>query len=649
MNVKNWSIKRKLIFSYFIIVLIPVMILGIVSYLKAETALFSEVQSKLEKGVEQYRQTIEREMSYTQEEKQKGHASAKKIVANLAASLMPLLDKYQNGNNLEQLKKEIASLQVGESGYVFILDYQGNYVVSYQRKADGKNILDAKDAKGNFFIQEIIAKGKQLPRGNVDFQVYPWQAKGETELKDKVAALVHLPEHQWILGVSAYFHDLVDDNQEQMAIDRFAARLKSEKIGKTGYMFVMDGQGNILFHPSSSLEGKNLLKYPFIQEMAKNKNGFSRYFWEGKEKIVAYSYFADRDWIIASGSYLADFTDPIIEIRNLTLIILVSAVTLALVLAWLLSNSIVNPILKITDGIRSSSHQVSAASHQLSSASQELSQASVNQASSLEEASASLEEITGMVKNSAQGSKDCSELTERIMTSSKKADHSMQELALAMDNILTSNQKIQDLVKVIGQIGEKTEVIDEIVFQTKLLSFNASVEAERAGEHGRGFAVVAQEVGNLAQMSGKAAVEISNIVKESIQSAEVITRENKQKVEGGSQLSSDVAQILKGIDMAVSEAKEHMKSIASASDDQTRGLTQLNAAVAQLDKATQENAGVAEETASSSEELSAQADNLNAMISELGTIVLGRSKKKKKEEEIVEATNPDWDSYALEG
>ncbi|NCQ16281.1 chemotaxis protein, partial [Candidatus Falkowbacteria bacterium] len=78
------------------------------------------------------------------------------------------------------------------------------------------------------------------------------------------------------------------------------------------------------------------------------------------------------------------------------------------------------------------------------------------------------------------------------------------ELIGSMDRISESNQDIASLVFAIEEIAEKTKIIDDIVFQTKILSFNASVEAERAGEFGRGFSVVAQEVSNLAKMSGRA-------------------------------------------------------------------------------------------------------------------------------------------------
>ena len=114
-----------------------------------------------------------------------------------------------------------------------------------------------------------------------------------------------------------------------------------------------------------------------------------------------------------------------------------------------------------------------------------------------------------------------------------------------MEEIKKSNEKIQEVVEIIQEIEEKTKAIDEIVFQTKLLSFNASVEAERAGEHGRGFSVVAQEVGNLAQLSGKSASGINEILGESIKRVKSISHDNSVKVDEGTSSVIESAKILK--------------------------------------------------------------------------------------------------------
>ena len=116
-----------------------------------------------------------------------------------------------------------------------------------------------------------------------------------------------------------------------------------------------------------------------------------------------------------------------------------------------------------------------------------------------------------------------------------------------MREILLSNDRIEVFSTRIEEIGAKTEVIDDIVFQTKILSFNASVEAERAGELGRGFGVVAQEVGNLAAMSGQSAIEIASIVKSAMKESREIISENKIRVKKGADLCQLSVKKMRGV------------------------------------------------------------------------------------------------------
>lgn len=285
--------------------------------------------------------------------------------------------------------------------------------------------------------------------------------------------------------------------------------------------------------------------------------------------------------------------------------------------------SIVPPVTKLGDELKTIAGNVFSASNQLSGAAQELSSSSNEQASSIEETSSSLEEMAGMVENNVSNADEAYKLSNQVREISDEADSTMTSLDSSMQEILKSNTKIEELVKVIGNIGEKTKIMDEIVFQTKLLSFNASVEAERAGEHGRGFAVVAQEVGNLAQMSGKSAQEIAEIVKTSINEAEAITGENKKKVEEGNKYVGETSKKLKDIRQSAKTVSEGAKQVLDASKDQSKGIEQINSAMNQVDKATQENASISEETASSSEELSSQAESLQFAVDSLMNIVRG--------------------------
>jgi methyl-accepting chemotaxis protein len=146
-------------------------------------------------------------------------------------------------------------------------------------------------------------------------------------------------------------------------------------------------------------------------------------------------------------------------------------------------------------------------------------------------------------------------------------------------------------------------MINEIAFQTNLLALNAAVEAARAGEQGRGFAVVAGEVRNLAQRAGNAAKEIDVLIKDSV-----------EKIETGTDLVNKSGIALKEIIQSIQKVYLLVSEMAAASDEQRRGIEQINTAVMELDTMTQQNAALVEETAAASEEMSSQAQELVSMV-----------------------------------
>lgn len=274
--------------------------------------------------------------------------------------------------------------------------------------------------------------------------------------------------------------------------------------------------------------------------------------------------------------------------------------------------------------LQKSSKQVAETADGLSHTSQELSSATTEQAASVEETTASLEEISGMVSNNVQNAEEAFNIACQVKAATEKGSASMNNLQEAMKRIKESNKKIEDLVQMIEAIADKTAIMDDIVFQTKLLSFNASVEAERAGEHGRGFAVVAQEVGNLAQLTGKSAQEIAGIVKESIEGTKAITTENDQRVREGDQFALEVANHFITIKEASDIVANRSKQVLEASKEQSAGVKQINIAMAQVDKANQINTSKAEETASSSVVLEQQSESLEKIVDELTEIIEGK-------------------------
>lgn len=230
----------------------------------------------------------------------------------------------------------------------------------------------------------------------------------------------------------------------------------------------------------------------------------------------------------------------------------------------------------ITLEIKAGAGNITDGSTAISSTSEQLSQGATEQAASAEEVSSSMEE---MVSNIRQNSENAMQ-TEKI---SQKAS----------EDAKTGGEAVSKTVSAMKDIAEKITIIEEIARQTNLLALNAAIEAARAGEHGKGFAVVASEVRKLAERSQKAAAEISELSTDSVDIAE------------------QAGQMLDGIVPDINRTAELITEITAASKEQNTGSEQINKAILQLDQVIQQNASSSEEMASMAEELSSQAESLN--------------------------------------
>jgi len=287
------------------------------------------------------------------------------------------------------------------------------------------------------------------------------------------------------------------------------------------------------------------------------------------------------------------------QTKTAVIVLSVIAGVLGVFLSLIISRSIVKILKQVIDGLSEGSGQVSAASGQVSASSQELAEGASEQASSLEEVSSSLEEMTSMTHQNAENAKQADQQSGNAQQAVARGTQAMKRMSDAIEKIKTSSDETAKIIK----------TIDEIAFQTNLLALNAAVEAARAGEAGMGFAVVAEEVRNLAQRSAEAAKDTSSLIEGS-----------KVNADNGVEVSVEVAEILGEVDKTVRDVKQLIAEVATASEEQSQGISQVNVAVTQMDKVTQANAANAEESASASEELSSQAVELNNLVDELSRV-----------------------------
>ncbi len=237
--------------------------------------------------------------------------------------------------------------------------------------------------------------------------------------------------------------------------------------------------------------------------------------------------------------------------------------------------------------------QVSDESRKMTSDAQVLSSGAVKQASAVEQLSASIQELSMQVDRSSEDAEDARTSTSEATMQLEMCSEKMGALTEAMNDISRSSQQIGGIIK----------TIEDISFQTNILSLNAAVEAAHAGEAGKGFAVVAEEVSSLANKSSMAAKDITELIENSI-----------RLVKEGTVLSSDTKQALvKGVSGA-HKSTELVERIAESAGQQVQALHQLTAGMKQISEVVQTNATMAEKSASSAEELYTQAEELKVSV-----------------------------------
>lgn len=253
------------------------------------------------------------------------------------------------------------------------------------------------------------------------------------------------------------------------------------------------------------------------------------------------------------------------------------------------------------------------------------------------------DEINSMIVQNSSNAKISTEKSQQSQLAVDGAKNGIDKLNHAIlqinvgtksiaDQYISSQHQMHKFVELFKEISSKTEIINEIVFQTKLLSFNASVEAARAGETGKGFTVVAEEVGNLARSSGEAASEISKLISSSVNTVEKMVKDTNLQIKNlvaqsdnnaslGESSSQEVVKLFKSVELGMTEILTCIGEISSSTDEEAKGILQIKHSINELEELAEENTAVVRNFENQAVSLKNQSASVMSVVDKLQKIV----------------------------
>jgi methyl-accepting chemotaxis protein len=569
------GIQRKLIVSFLLLGLIPMIIMGSVSYYKSTDMMLKNTNSEMINLTKKSIELLDSQFTVYRMQMDTIVGPAKQVIDMLQYGMSIDVGSTENLERTfaEQIKASPAVKRIG------IFDANGDLKIT-----SNKGAIDQAEKASSLPWYKQASTAKDIIFGDV------YVPKGMSEPVTTMVKTFLTPEGKPFAFLA------VDISAE------YAAKpITNIKIGKEGYGYILNKEGMVIAHQDKAKILKfDVSKFDFGKEILQKKNGTIEYSLDGVDRVASFQEYPAMEWIIASTVYKADILESINTMNSLFIILVIIMATFSLVAGVIFTTRLVKPINRIVAGLSEGSDQVASASSQVSASSQHLAEGASEQAASLEETSSSLEEMSSMTKHNADNANQAKAMMNEAKLVVEKANAQMSRLTEAIGQITRSSEETGKIIK----------TIDEIAFQTNLLALNAAVEAARAGEAGAGFAVVADEVRNLALRAAEAARNTSELIEKTIKAVKTgneMTISTQDAFQANAELSVKISQLV--------------DEIASASDEQAHGIAQVSTAVAEMDKVTQQTAANAEESASAAEEMNAQAQQMRMFVEELAAVV----------------------------
>ena len=647
------SIRNKFLLIIAVLITVPLLILGALSYNKSVNVIEERfINSTLEMNL-QITQGIKKELDgYTY--------GIKAIGENIDAKEILIHPEY------EPFLRAL------------FVNYHENFPAAYQ-------IYMGTTEK------DMIIEPHREYDADYDPTVRPWytgaQASGQTGWTDVyTSASTGEPS---ISGYSPVYNEgeFIGVVAASLSLETFSESIENIQIGETGYAFVLDSDGTIIFHRDETLLGSPVGIEAITNEMAKGQDsGYLTYEFNGVDKLGVYKYLPEARWHIFTTIEIDELESSTSAILRNSVLVGIIALIAAVAIGFMFANSLTNPIKAIVatmkqveDGDMTVASQVRTRDEigmlsksfnnmvanvgeligNAAEVSSKVSASALNLASSAEQTSASTQEVAKTVDEIAKGATEQAEDAEKAvsLTSSLDtklvqlndnskviADHAtnvqvineqggktVDELLEVTNNNIASSKSIEeavmDLEEKSASIGSILETITSIADQTNLLALNASIEAARAGEHGKGFAVVADEIRKLAEESSKSADQIGEIIKmiqnQTVNAVAIVesvrknTDEQAVSVENMSDSFKEVSNAIEDITGQIRQVDGFINEILGDKDNIVSAIANISAVSEETAAGSEEVAATTEQQNMAVESIAMAADELSSLSEEL--------------------------------
>lgn len=646
----NLKIKHKLISSYSIAFSVQIIIMIIIIGLYAAGLFEKQQMQSAETIVNNSTQMLELNLNNSIKNYLRAIAEKNYDIVN------KIYYKYPRREAVKRIRTILLSQKIGETGYIAGVNSRG--VLSIHPKSEGVSAM-----KYDFMKKAVSMKNGYLE--------YEWANTGEDVARSKAGYMKYFKPLDMIIWVSSYkseFSNLVNPSD-------FEKKLLSIKIGQKGYMFVVNGKGDFVIHPS--MRGENLLSskdsamnYLYTEITAK-KNGTFRYMWKNskdepeKEKIMFFRYIKELDWYVCGGTYTEELTGEARKIMMVMVIFLVTGIIIFTFLSYFISSFVTGPVQSSVEAVqniisekdftervdikshdemgllvenfntliynisqvlsttKNSTEKINAMIHSLSSSSQETSATANQQAAAVKEIVSTMEDADKLAKSIDNKITEVTRTTENsreivehgfdlVKSSIEKMNEINEANKTTIDGIMFLNEKINN-------IWEIVKIINGIADQTKIIAFNAELEASAAGEAGKNFQIVATEIRRLADSTVNSTAEINERITEIQKSSDrlLLTSENgTEKISEGNELSNKINNMFGDIRSSSEASTDSTKQISISIKQQVSSFEQILLALRQISEGVDNGAISTKETTKVADNLQELVLMLNKLLEE---------------------------------